>query len=74
MKYSLGPVLYYWPKETLEDFYQQAAKAALMSFIWAKRWQQASRNQSRRLAGNGEILAASGKQVVLSTGAGTGVI
>ncbi|MDU4545152.1 MAG: hypothetical protein E6Y55_29405, partial [Klebsiella michiganensis] len=23
MKYSLGPVLYYWPKETLEDFYQQ---------------------------------------------------
>ncbi|VFS85638.1 putative protease [Raoultella terrigena] len=25
MKYSLGPVLYYWPKETLEDFYQQAA-------------------------------------------------
>lgn len=25
MKYSLGPVLYYWSKETLEDFYQQAA-------------------------------------------------
>ena len=25
MKYSLGPVLWYWPKETLEDFYQQAA-------------------------------------------------
>ncbi|MEN1424075.1 hypothetical protein AAIH15_33740, partial [Pseudomonas aeruginosa] len=23
MKYSLGPVLWYWPKETLEDFYQQ---------------------------------------------------
>lgn len=22
MKYSLGPVLWYWPKETLEDFYQ----------------------------------------------------
>ncbi|STI63272.1 putative peptidase [Escherichia coli] len=28
MKYSLGPVLWYWPKETLEDFYQQAAPAA----------------------------------------------
>ncbi|MCP6634978.1 hypothetical protein NL498_26670, partial [Klebsiella pneumoniae] len=25
MKYTLGPVLYYWQKETLEDFYQQAA-------------------------------------------------
>ena len=24
MKYSLGPVLWYWPKETLEEFYQQA--------------------------------------------------
>ena len=23
MKYSLGPVLWYWPKETLEEFYQQ---------------------------------------------------
>jgi collagenase-like PrtC family protease len=28
MKYSLGPVLYYWPKETLEDFYQQAANCS----------------------------------------------
>lgn len=28
MKYSLGPVLYYWSKETLEDFYQQAATSS----------------------------------------------
>lgn len=28
MKYSLGPVLYYWPKETLEAFYQQAATSS----------------------------------------------
>ena len=28
MKYSLGPVLWYWPKETLEDFYQQAATSS----------------------------------------------
>ena len=27
MKYSLGPVLYYWSKETLEEFYQQAANS-----------------------------------------------
>ena len=25
MKYSLGPVLWYWPKETLQAFYQAAA-------------------------------------------------
>ena len=28
MKYSLGPVLWYWPKETLEEFYQQAAASS----------------------------------------------
>ena len=28
MKYSLGPVLWYWPKETLEEFYQQAATSS----------------------------------------------
>ena len=28
MKYSLGPVLWYWPKEALEEFYQQAATSS----------------------------------------------
>ncbi|WP_028862887.1 U32 family peptidase [Psychromonas aquimarina] len=27
MKLSLGPLLYYWPKQTVEDFYQQALKS-----------------------------------------------
>ena len=25
MKISLGPILYYWPRDTLLDFYAQAA-------------------------------------------------
>ena len=27
MKLSLGPLLYYWPKQTVEDFYQQAMRS-----------------------------------------------
>ena len=36
MKYSLGPVLWYWPKETLEDFYQQAATSSADLEVAAK--------------------------------------
>ncbi|MTD77089.1 U32 family peptidase, partial [Escherichia coli] len=28
MNYSSGPVLWYWPKATLDDFYQQAATSS----------------------------------------------
>ncbi|WP_415377767.1 MULTISPECIES: U32 family peptidase [Enterobacterales] len=68
MKYSLGPVLYYWPKETLEDFYQQAAQSSadviyLGETVCSKRratkvgdWLEMAKS-----------LANSGKQVVLST-------
>ncbi len=44
MKYSLGPVLYYWPKETLEDFYQQAAKSSADVIYLGEAVQQASRD------------------------------
>lgn len=68
MKYSLGPVLYYWPKETLEEFYLQAAQSSadtiyLGEAVCSKRratktgdWLDMAKN-----------LAGSGKQVVLST-------
>lgn len=68
MKYSLGPVLWYWPKETLEDFYQQAAASSadviyLGEAVCSKRratkvgdWLEMAKS-----------LAGSGKQIVLST-------
>ena len=41
MKYSLGPVLWYWPKETLEEFYQQATTSSpglhLPSAFWTSK-------------------------------------
>ncbi|NDJ59098.1 U32 family peptidase [Enterobacteriaceae bacterium 4M9] len=68
MKYSLGPVLWYWPKETLMDFYQAAATSSadiiyLGEAVCSKRratkvgdWLEMARS-----------LVAGGKQVVLST-------
>jgi collagenase-like PrtC family protease len=68
MQYALGPVLWYWPTETLEDFYQQAARSSadiiyLGEAVCSKRratpyarWMDLARD-----------VAASGKQVVLST-------
>lgn len=68
MKYSLGPVLWYWPKETLEEFYQQAATSSadviyLGEAVCSKRratkvgdWLEMAKS-----------LAGSGKQIVLST-------
>lgn len=68
MQYALGPVLWYWPTDTLEDFYQQAARSSadiiyLGEAVCSKRrvtpyarWMALARE-----------LAASGKQVVLST-------
>ncbi|WP_264289799.1 U32 family peptidase [Duffyella gerundensis] len=68
MQYSLGPVLWYWPASELESFYQQAANSSadivcLGEAVCSKRrattypgWMTLARE-----------LAASGKQVVLST-------
>lgn len=68
MKYSLGPVLYYWPKETLESFYQAAATSSadaiyLGEAVCSKR-RATKANDWLDMA---KMLAAQGKQVVLST-------
>lgn len=68
MKLSLGPVLYYWPRQQLLDFYAEAAGwpvdiVYLGETVCSRRhefrfddWLQAA-----------EMLAAAGKEVVLST-------
>lgn len=65
MKYSLGPVLYYWSKETLEDFYQQAPPVMLTLSILASVVRNL--NAAKRLGDwldMAKSLAGSGKQVV----------
>ena len=68
MKYSLGPVLWYWPTETLADFYQAAAESSaeivyLGESVCSKR--RATRfPQWLEFA---HLLQESGKQVVFST-------
>ncbi|SHO55282.1 U32 family peptidase [Vibrio quintilis] len=68
MKYSLGPVLYYWPRQNVEAFYQSAHESAadiiyLGETVCSKRrelkpqhWLEIARELSK-----------SGKEIVLST-------
>ncbi|KKY66767.1 U32 family peptidase [Klebsiella michiganensis] len=68
MKYSLGPVLYYWPKETLEDFYQQAASCSADTIYLGEA--VCSKRRATKVGDwidMAKALAGSGKQVVLST-------
>lgn len=68
MKYSLGPLLYYWPKNDTEAFYQQALNSAadivyLGETVCSKRREIRSQDWMNL----GRELAKNGKQVVLST-------
>ncbi|WP_058910860.1 U32 family peptidase [Entomohabitans teleogrylli] len=68
MQYSLGPVLYYWPKETLESFYQQAAASSADVIYLGEA--VCSKRRATKVGDWLEMaktLAASGKQVVIST-------
>lgn len=52
MKYSLGPVLWYWPTATLEHFYHLTAdSSADIVCLWGSRLQQATRHAFCRLDG-----------------------
>jgi len=68
MHYSLGPVLYFWPKQQMFDFYKQVAKSNidvvyLGETVCSKRRELRWRDYLE-LA---KLLSSAGKQVVLST-------
>ena len=68
MKYALGPVLYYWPKETLEDFYHQAVSSSADIVYLGEA--VCSKRRATKVAdwlAMAKEVAAGGKQVVLST-------
>ncbi|UTV27249.1 U32 family peptidase [Photobacterium atrarenae] len=68
MKYALGPLLYFWPKADVEDFYQQA-QASNADIVYLGETVCSKRRELKpahwlELA---RALSATGKQVVLST-------
>jgi len=68
MKYALGPVLWYWPQETLQAFYQAAAESqADIIYLGETVCSKRRATKSADWLAMARELAAGGKQVVLST-------
>ena len=68
MKYALGSVLYYWPKQTLNDFYQLAMQSeADIIYIGETVCSKRREMKPSDWIELGRQLASSGKQIVLSS-------
>ncbi len=68
MKYALGPLLYFWPKQDVESFYQQAKESSadiiyLGETVCSKRREM----KPQHWFDIAKELSSTGKQVVLST-------
>lgn len=68
MKYALGPLLYFWPKQDVESFYQQAKESSadiiyLGETVCSKRREM----KPQHWFDIAKELSGAGKQVVLST-------
>lgn len=68
MKFALGPILYYWPRETLEDFYAQAANWPVdIVYLGETVCSRRHTFRTEDWLETAEKLAVAGKEVVLST-------
>lgn len=68
MNYSLGPVLWYWPHEALQDFYRAAAGSeAQIIYLGESVCSKRRATKFNDWLAMARELAAAGKQVVLST-------
>ncbi|GAM54345.1 putative protease [Vibrio ishigakensis] len=68
MKYSLGPILYFWPKQDVEDFYKQAMQSdAEIIYLGESVCSKRREMKPNHWFDIAKELANSGKQVVLST-------
>lgn len=68
MKYALGPVLYYWPKDDVEAFYQQAIHSSADIIYLGE--SVCTKRRELKVAdwlALAQAIAQSGKQVVLTT-------